>query len=181
VSPNSIPSRSTSSQHFFSSTARQNTPVQGEHGTSNFSRGPASEQGQHGFTPPASQHAQPVQSSRPGWRTFTPPSGQQTQSNGVRTFEAQGSPQSRSYNPQSSQPPRQYENNSRGGFNSSGSSRPTLNMQQPVVTPRGGGSYSGRPAPSAPSRGGSTGGGSRGGNSGGGSHGSSSGGGHSHH
>ena len=162
-------------------------------------RGPASEQmsrpsstpnsGQRGFTPPSSQPSQPIQSSRPNWHTFTPPSGQQNHSNGGgRTFEGQGAPQPRSNTPQSSEPPRQFQNNSRGGFSGGGSNnRPTLNMQQPVVTPRGsgsdagrapsgggyrggppsGGSYSGRPMPSTPSGGES--GPSRGGPSGGGS------------
>jgi len=203
ANPGSIPNRSISNQHFFSSNARQNTSVQGGRGASNFnggagnpagnaSRGPASVQGQ----------GQSVQSSRPGWRTFTPPSGQQGQSNGGRAYESQGAPQARSNNPQTSAPPRQYENNSRGAYNSGAPSRPTLNMQQPVVTPRGGGSYSGRSMPSAPSggyrgapssggsrgaapsggsRGAAPSGGSRGGSSGGGSHGGSSGGGHSHH
>jgi hypothetical protein len=248
VSPNSIPSRANSNQHFFSSNARQGASVQAEHGGNNFSRGggptngqaqqntarpgfnsfgqadkgnanrgPASEQmsrqpqssnqGQRGFTPPSSQQSQSIQSSRPGWRTFTPPSGQQNQSNGGRTFEAQGAPQSRSNNSQTSAPPRQNENNSRGNFNNSGSNRPTLNMQQPVVTPRGGpsyssrpmppapsggnsggyrggppsgGSYSGRSMPSAPSGGGFGGGGNRGGSPSGGSRGGSSDGGHGH-
>jgi hypothetical protein len=221
VNPSSIPNRSSSNQHFISSTARQNTSVQAGRGASNFngggnpngnlSRSSASEQGQHGFTSPASQHGQSIQSPRPGWRTFTPPSGQPNQSNSGRTFEGQSAPQSRPNNSQSPAPQRQYQNNSRGGFSGSGSSRPTLSMQQPVVTPRGGGSYSGRPMPSTPSggygasrggasgggsysprpmpsapsgggyRGAPSGGGSRGGGSGGGSHGSSSGGGHNHH
>ena len=81
-------------------------------------------------------------------------------------LKGRGATQSRSNYSQPSAPPRQYENNSRGGSNDSGSSRPTLNMQQPVVTPRGGGSYSGRPMPSAPSGGGY--GGYRGGQPGGG-------------
>jgi hypothetical protein len=179
VNPSSIPNRSSSNQHFFSSTARQNASVQAGSGASNsnrggnpngnMNRGPANEQGQRGFTPPASQqHGQPIQSSRPNWHTFTPPSGQPNQSNGGRTSAGQSAPQSRPNNSQSSAPQRQYQNNSRGGFTGSGSNRPTLSMQQPVVTPRGGGSYSGRPMPSAPSGGGY--GGSRGGPSGGGSY-----------
>jgi len=109
--------------------------------------------GQHGFTPSPSQPSRSIQSSRPGWHTFTPPSGQ-AQSNGGRTFAGQGGPQPRSSNPRSFTAPRQFENNSRGGFNSGGSGRPALNMHQPVVTPRNGGSYSGRPMPSAPTGGG---------------------------
>jgi hypothetical protein len=176
ANPSSIPSRATSSQHFFSTNARQNTSVQAGSGASSFNRGgspsgtvnrsSAYEQGQRGFTPPSSQHTQSAQSSRQGWSTFTPPSGQGNPSNGSRTFGGQGTSPSRSYNSQSSAPPRQYQENSRGSYNSSGSSRPTLNMQQPVVTPRSSGSSSGR-APSGGSRGGSRGG--------------SSGGGHGHH
>jgi hypothetical protein len=187
VNPKSIPNRAGSNQHFFSSNARQNTPTQtprnessfnrGGSTTSNASHGPingetsrtpqSSNQGQHSFNSTSTQQGQSIQSSRPGWRTFTPPSGRQTQPNGARTFESQGAPQSRPNYPQTSQPPRQSQNYSRGNSNANGSSRPTLNMQQPVVTPRGGGSYSGRPMPSAPSggnyapyRGGQSGGGS---------------------
>ena len=211
VSPSAIPNRSTSNQRFFSSNVRQNNSFQAGRGASEFnrggspagnmSRGPATEQGQRGFTPPASQRGQSIQSSRPGWRTFTPPSGRQTQSNGGRTFEGQGGTQPRSNYSQPAAPPRQYQNYSRGGFSGSASNRPTLNMQQPVVTPRGGGSYygrapsggsyggyrggpsgggsySGRPSPSAPS-GGYSGGGYRGGSSSGGSRGGNSGGGSS--
>jgi hypothetical protein len=177
VNPSSIPNRSSSSQHFFSSNARQNTSVQAGRGATNIngggnpagnmSRGPANQQGQRSFTPPASQHGQSIQSSRPGWRTFTPPSGQPNQSNGGRAFSGQSTAQPRSNNSQSPAPARQYQNNSRGGFTGSGSSRPTLSMQQPVVTPRGGGSYSGRPMPSTPSGGY---GGYRGAPSGGGSY-----------
>jgi len=228
VNPGSIPNRAGSNQHFFSSTARQNSSSQAGNAAGNFNRGgnqpgnvnrgsapgQTNNQGQRGFTPPSSQQGQSIQSSRPGWRTFTPPSGQQGQSNGRsenggRAFEGQGAPQSHSNYSQPAAPQQQYQNNSRGGYNSGAQGRPTLNMQQPVVTPRGGGSYSGRPMPSAPSgggyrggppsggsysgrptpsapsgggyRGGAPSGGSRGGNSGGGSHGSSSGGGHSHH
>jgi hypothetical protein len=173
VNPNSIPNRAGSNQHFFSSNGRQNTSFQGGHNDSNFNRGggtpgntnrgpvngessrppQSSNQGQRGFTPPTSQQSQSIQSSRPGWRTFTPPGGRQTQPNGGRTFESQGAPQSRTNYPQSSEAPRQYQNNSRGVYNGNGSNRPTLSMQQPVVTPHGNGSYSGRPMPSAPSGG----------------------------
>ena len=193
VNPGSIPNRAMSNQHFFGGTARQNTSMQAGRGPSGFNgganaagnanRGPAGEQRQRGFTPPASQQrGQSIQSSRPGWHTFTPPAGSQIHSNG-RTFEGQGTPQpqsqARSYNSQSSSsgsaPQRQYQSYSRQGSYGNGSSRPTLNMQQPVVAPRGGGSYSSRPMPSAPSNGGyrgaPSGGGYRGGApSGGGSY-----------
>jgi hypothetical protein len=169
--PSSIPNRSSANQHFFSSNARQNSSFQGGRNDNNLNHGggPAgnanrgstigeasrpnqpSNQGQRGFTPPPSQQGQSIQSSRPGWRTFTPPSGQHNQPNGGRTFEGQGAPQARPNSSQPSQSPRQFENNSRGGSNGGTSNRPTLNMQQPVVTPRGGGFNSGRPTPSAPS------------------------------
>ncbi|HLJ15300.1 MAG TPA: DUF6600 domain-containing protein [Bryobacteraceae bacterium] len=234
VSPNSIPNRATSNQRFFSSNARTSGAFQSGRGDNNFnrggnpggnvSRGTSSEQGQRGFNGPASQPGHSIQSSRPGWRTFSPPSGQQGPSNGGRSYENSGrsyqdqgreqgrgpgqgqvAPQPRPNYSQPSEQPRQYQNYSRGGYNGGNYSRPTLNMQQPVVTPRGGGSngsyaggsrtptngnyggyrgappsggsYSGRPAPSAPSGGGS-GGGYRGSPSGGGSHGGNSGGSH---
>jgi hypothetical protein len=192
----------------------------------NVNRGPSSEQqmnrspqenaqGQRGFTPPSAQSAPQVQSARPGWRQFTPPPQQQSQPQqyqpqqsqpqqtqqqfGNRIYERQGGGQTRSYPSPQSESPRQNENYSRGNSGNYGYSRPPLNMQQPVVTPRS--SNPAPPPPSAPSNGGyrggsgggsyrgeSSGGGNRGGYSGGGSHGggsSSSGGqsssGHNHH
>ena len=206
VNPGSIPNRAVGSQHFFSNT-RPGGSVQGGNGGnfnrgSNFGNAPGANT-QRGFNAPSSQGSS--QSSRPGWRTFNPPSGQGSQPNGGRAFEGQGQGggQSRPNFPQYSAP-RQNPGESRGGFGANGSSRPTLNMQQPVVTPRGGnsypgrgpageyrgapsggGSYSPRPTPSAPSagnHGAPSGGGPRGGHpsGGGGSHGGSSGGGHHH-
>jgi hypothetical protein len=204
VNLSSIPNRASSNQHFFTSNSRQNGTGQADRGVNNInrgggpagnvSRGPANVQ--ESRSTPSSNQDRSVQSSRPNWHTFTPPSGQNNQSNGGRAFEGQAAQQPRSNNPQPSQAQRQYENNSRGGYGSNGPSRPTLNMHQPVVTPRGGASYpAARPMPSAPSgggyrgappsgggnRGGAPSGGARGGNSGGGSHGGSSSGGHSHH
>ena len=173
--------------------ARQGTNGLGQTNSGNVNRGPASSPnpGQRGFSAPSSGQSQSIQSSRPGWRTFTPPTGQPQPNGGGRTFEGQGGAQPRSNYSQPSTPSRQNQNYSRGGFSGSASNRPTLNMQQPVVTPRsggsyssrapsggsyganrgapsGGGSYSGRPAmPSAPS-GGYGGGGYRGAPSGGG-------------
>jgi len=213
ASPSSIPNRTSGNQHFFSSSnARQGTSAQTGSGPSTFNRGTspagsmsrASAPGQLSRPAQSTQQGQPIQSSRPGWRTFTPPSGQTMQSNGSRTMENQYGNQSRSNFPQSSaaSAPPMSQNNSRGGFSGNTSSRPTLNMQQPVVTPRSSGSYSysGRPMPSAPSRGSygapqrgpsnagsysgrsmpsAPSGASHGGGSGGGSRGGSSGGGHS--
>ncbi|MGB0000932.1 MAG: DUF6600 domain-containing protein [Candidatus Acidiferrales bacterium] len=68
-------------------------------------------------------------------------------------------------------PYQQPNSAARGGY-PGGGSRPPLNMRQPIVTPRNGGSYGG-------SRGGSGGGGYRGGG-GGGSHGGGGGGSHKH-
>jgi hypothetical protein len=154
----------------------------GSGNSGNVNRGPAStqmsrppqgnNQGQRGFTPPASQQGSSNQSTRPGWHTFTPPSNQSQPNGGGRTFERQGGGQSRPGSSQAAESPRQFQNNSRSNPGSYSYSRPPLNMQQPVVTPRGGGSYSSpRGAPgSGGYNGGYSGGGSRGGYSGGGSY-----------
>jgi len=113
--------------------------------------------------------------NRSNWRQFNPPS---------RASQPQGS--SRGYAPPSAsqrefQPPAPP---SRGGYSNS-APRPPLNMRQPIVTPRGGGSYgrgsygsaprnSGGSAPrggsSAPRGGGNGGSGNRGGGGSGGNH-----------
>jgi len=129
VSPGSIPNRASSSQHFYSNTARQNTSVQAGRGASAFNRG--GNPGGYANRAPTSG-----QTSRPSWNTFGSRTGQ-IQSNG-RTFEGQGTPQPRSSYPQSSAQSRPSQTYSRGGSTGGGSSRPTLNMRQPVVTPRGG-------------------------------------------
>jgi uncharacterized protein DUF6600/FecR-like protein len=184
--PTSSPSSAQPGFHSFGQTNNGNvnrspgaspSPAQpGSHGfgptnNGNVNRGtaPSPNSGQRGFNAPSSQQSQSIQSSRPGWRTFTPPSGQPQSNGGGRTFGGQsGGSQPRPNFSQPSQSPQQYQGNARGGFNNSGSGRPSLNMQQPVVTPRGGGSYSGR----GPSSGGYYGGfgGNRGGPSGGGSY-----------
>ena len=65
-----------------------------------------------------------------GWRTFTPPSrGAQPQQQPNRNY-SQPNEQNRGYQPQ--QAPRQAQPQQQ---------RPTLNMRQPIATPRGGGSY----------------------------------------
>ena len=128
--------------------------------------------GQRQYAPPSSQQAPSNQYSRPDPRSYTPPSRESQPYGGGRTFEGQRAPQSRPGYSQPAEPPRQYPNDSRG--NSGNSGRPPLNMQQPVVTPRGGGSYSAPPPRSAPSGGGNSGRGYQGGpSSGGGSRGGS--------
>jgi hypothetical protein len=180
--------------NFSNNAGQQNAGRSGSAGfdqsnTGRVNRGPESSQnpGQRGYTQaPSQQQSQPIQSSRPGWRTFTPPSGQQGQYNGGRGFENQNGGRGSSNYSRPSESPRQYQNpgnsnsgnskNPRGNSGGYGSNRPTLSMQQPVVTPRGngsnnsrspsgsnyggypgegsrGGSYSGRPAQSAPSGG----------------------------
>jgi hypothetical protein len=158
VNPASIPNRSVSNQRFFNSAGRPNNAMQtgrGNNGPSSPGSGQVS--GQRGFNSGASQPTQPIQSSRPGWHGFTPPPGQNSQSYPGRGYEGQANPQARpgySQSPSGSAPP-QSQNYSRGGSNSAGNSeysRPTLNMQQRVVTPRGGDYYGGQPrsAPSTP-------------------------------
>jgi hypothetical protein len=166
----------------------------GSNNSDNMNRGPATQpaarpsqgnaQGPHGFiSPPSGEQALSSPSTRPGWRPFTPPSRQSQPEAGGRNFGVQGGGQSRPNNSQPAESPRQYQSSSRGNSGSNGYSRPSLNMQQRVVTPRGGGSYPSPPSASSggyggrPSgggySGGSPGGGNRGGNSGGGSRGGS--------
>jgi hypothetical protein len=159
VNPRSIPNRSVSNQRFFSSGGRPGNAMQTGRGNSGY-LAPAYGQpsGQRGFNSGAPQQRQSIQSSRPGWHEFTPPPGQNSQTYRSRGYEQQGSSQGRT---EYSQPPSasgspQYQNYSRGGSSNSGgygSGRPTLNMRQPVVTPRGGGYDGGgqpQPMPSGP-------------------------------
>jgi hypothetical protein len=89
------------------------------------------------FSSPAGQpsrNAGAPQENRSNWQRFTPPS---------RTSQPQGS--SQGYAPPSA-PQREFHppaSQSRGGYSNS-APRPPLNMRQPIVTPRGGGSYNNR-------------------------------------
>ena len=141
-------------------TARPGSSVFGQTNNSNVNRGASTpNSGQRGFNAPASQPSQSIQSARPGWRPFTPPSGQTRTPGGGRTFEGQSGAQTRPNNSQPFAAPQQNQNRSRAVFNGNGPSRGTLNMQQPIVTPRSGGSYYGR----GPSNGGNRAGESNGG------------------
>jgi hypothetical protein len=170
VSPGAIPSRAVTSQRFLSS------PRQGATTQAGFNRGGnpgasvqtarpsvGNTQVQHGYTPPSSRQAPSAQSTRPDWRTFTVPSQGSRPNVGVRTLEEQGAPQSRvtgnnqPARPSSFQPAessRQSQNYSRGSSRNSGYSRPALNLQQPIVTPRR--SSNSSPSPRGGSRGGSS-------------------------
>ena len=128
-------------------------------------------QGSRVFVPPPAERAPSGPSTTTGPRPFTPPPHQSQPDAGGRSFGGQGGSQGRPNFSPPPQSPRQYDNYPRGNSGNYGYSRPPLNMQQPVVTPRGGG-YS---APqSAPSGGGPSGGGYRGGSPGGGNFGGGS-------
>ncbi len=208
ANPASFRSAPSSSQHFFSaagrtnaasnslasrSSANTNNAVRGQSGfggntgrNANAGAAASNRPGWRGFTPPqsgaanhsaegsaannrAGANAGPQNEAR-GWQHFAPPARQnQAQpQESTRGFSQPGQSQ-RSYTPQSA---------SRGGSSNS-YSRPTLNMRQPIVTPRGGsygrapsGSYSQPRGGSSTPRGGSSGGrsGGGGGRSGGGGH-----------
>jgi hypothetical protein len=164
----------------------------GPNNSNNTNRGPSPEQAARpsqgntqsprAFVPPSpAQQAPASPSTRPGWRPFNPPPRPSQPDASPRNNGGQAGSQARpSFSPPA-ESPRQYPNNPRGNSGSNGYSRPPINMQQPVVTPRGGGSYSApRSAPGGGSfggkssgsggyQGGSPGGGNRGGYSGGGS------------
>ncbi|HET6142459.1 MAG TPA: DUF6600 domain-containing protein [Candidatus Acidoferrales bacterium] len=153
VNPNSIPNRSVSNQRFFNNGGRPNNAMQAGRGDNgNSGSGSRQASGQRGFNSGAPQQRNAIQSSRPGWHEFTPPPGQNAQSYRSRGYEQQGNAQGRTGYPQapSASGAPQYQNYARGGSSNAGSygsGRPTLNMQQPVVTPRGGGYYGGQPQP----------------------------------
>ncbi len=116
--------------------------------------------------------------NRGEWKTFTPPSrstGGETASRGGSASETSNRSASGGYWNRTAPTSNNSRGYSSGGY-SGGSSRPQLNMRQPIVQPRSYGGYGGYGGShGAPSYGGS-----HGGYSGGGSHGApSSGGGHS--
>jgi hypothetical protein len=200
VRPGAIPNRAGANQRFFSGSGRTGTP-QAARPQGGFNRGSnpgasaqsgrpyqGNSQGQRTFTAPSSPQAPSNQSIRPGWRTFNPSSGQSQPYAGGRNSGGQSVGESRPSSSQSAESPRQFQNYSRGSSGNRGYTRPPLNMQQPIVTPRqgsnsaqsprsvpNGGSYRGGPSGGG-NRGGSPGGGYRGGPSGGGNRGGSSGG-----
>ncbi|MBZ5695623.1 MAG: FecR domain-containing protein [Acidobacteriia bacterium] len=154
-------------------------------GSSAGNRGEVNNSGRGSFAPPSRPSSQggsqgapqggPAE-NRSGWQHFTPPSRTVQPQESGRGF-AQPNQSQRSFNPPSA---------ASRGSNPNSYSRPPLNMRQPIVTPRGGGSYGGnyprgsysqpRGGYSAPRgnggysapRGGNGGGGNRGGGGGGG-------------
>jgi FecR protein len=145
ANPSAVRNVPPASQRFFSPASRTNgaanspgsrsfaTPNNTGRGGSTFggSRGPA-------------QGA--PQSSRPGWRAFTPPSSaganRQAQNSGAGNGAAPNSPARGTFSSPAGQPSRNAgAPPSRAGYSNS-APRPPLNMRQPIVTPRGGESYS---------------------------------------
>jgi len=116
-----------------------------------------------GPTPPTTQSNQAPQQQPPatsarggGWRNYTPPSSSQSQPTaGARGYETQGRP-AQPNTAQPEPPARQAQPYSHGVY---GGSRPPLQVQPPIVTPRSEGTYSG-PRAAPPERGGSGRGGS---------------------
>jgi len=161
ANPASFRNAPSSSQHFFSAAGRGNTASNGFGGRSvnnnvsgresfgaNANRnggsfnGNANASRNGSFNGGANENRGAITSSRPGWHTFTPPSGANRggETRGYAGSSNRGfSGSDRSYNSYNSP-----GSASRGGYSNSYShsySRPQLNMRQPIVTPRGGGSY----------------------------------------
>jgi FecR protein len=134
TSPNSFGARSS-----FNSASR---PANTSHPSTAFNNARAG----NSFDRPSNATGNAITSSRPGWHTFTPPSSANTSrgfnsgsSYSGRGFESQRAPNGYSQNNNRGYG---YSNNSRGGGYSYG--RPSLNMRQPIVTPRNYGSYGSR-------------------------------------
>lgn len=143
ANPASFRNAPSNSQHFFTAPSRANAGASSRSfagGNSNsFSRPSQGANVNRGETRGT------VQSTRPGWHSFTPPSGSANRS-------AQGFEGNRSNSNTGRETYGNYGN--RGGYQGysnrsteqrgnygSAYSRPQLNMRQPIVTPRQGGSY----------------------------------------
>jgi hypothetical protein len=163
ANPASFRNAPSSSQHFFTASSRVNA---GANSRSLAGNNPGFRGGSNGssFSRP-SQNANmnrgetrgTVQSTRPGWHTFTPPSSGSTNRSeqGYEGRSGQNNTNRETYgnygNRSNSSPYdnrggyQGYSNRSteqRGNYGSS-YSRPQLDMRQPIVTPRRGGSYGG--------------------------------------
>jgi hypothetical protein len=151
------------SQHFFNSSGRFNSTAgarsSGTSGTRSSGRGSVNEGARGGQSGFAGNHnsnsSSSVQSNRSGWQKFTPPSGSNNRTgsgfgadnrstpnnSGRGTFGSSGSASgNESVNRGSWQHYSPPTSSSRGGSSNSYNSysRPSLNMRQPIVTPRGG-------------------------------------------
>jgi hypothetical protein len=134
-----------SSQHFFTAASRPSMNAAHSFANgSNTSRGEPGLGADRGAGTPSNSNAgnrAPIQSSRPGWRTFTPPAGAANGTSASRGGFSSASNRASSwqhYDPSGSQNQaysRGYSQ-SRGEYGSS--SRPPLNMRQPIMGPRGG-------------------------------------------
>jgi len=168
ANPASFRSAPSSSQHFFSAAGRTSAVSNGGFASRSSANANNATRGQSGFGGNTGRNASPgaVTSNRSGWRTFTPPqSGAANRSaEGLAANNRAGAnagaqaenrsgwqhftPSARQSQPQESnrgfaqsgQSQRSFNSPSsasRGGYSNS-YSRPTLNMRQPIVTPRGG-------------------------------------------
>jgi hypothetical protein len=151
------------SQHFVNSSGRFNSTAgarsSGASGTRSFGGGSVNEGARGGQSGVAGNHnlnsSSSVQSNRSGWQKFTPPSGSNNRTgsgfgadnrstpnnSGRGTFGSSGSASgNESVNRGSWQHYSPPTSTSRGGSSNSYNSysRPSLNMRQPIVTPRGG-------------------------------------------
>lgn len=150
-------SRSTNWRSFTPPAGRSNGTAQGAR---SFNRGTDAYSATHGgFEKQNSSSSQQSRQSQ-GWNHFTPPSSHGAQPNG-RNFDSSRSfsspsrePGNRSYfSGRNFQPPTNREATpSRTYDRYAPSSRPPLNMRQPIVSPRNGGNYGSSRGYSAPSR-----------------------------
>ena len=166
ANPSTIRSGSSSSQHFFSASNRNNAPSSVAHSRTDSGNARASNRGS--FSRPGNGSAGgnergTVSSSRPGFHSFTPPAsnGQNRANDSRGSTNAASRGSTNESRGQNSQPygsaGASRSNGNPGGFRSfsapsrSGNSgsyggnhsynRPSLNMRQPIVRPRGGSSY----------------------------------------